>query len=353
MSWPGTARADDPPIVQLTPCERGCEALAARLRGELEALGFEVRAAASAEQPGDGRRPEAVIQLQADPLGVQLWTRASMRMRTYSVDPSDVSGDVDVLARRAAEVVRAETTVVQKPNVEPSDEPLVAPPHARPPVPAPLPGPPPPLAPEGPATRLWIHAAPVLTVSSGPIAALAHADIGLRLDPLPMLRAEVFGTVPLAPATTEEGSAEVSLFTGLVGGSLGLVLGDADVLSGTLAAGLAWQWVRVDGFAEPPLSGTSEAAHVTFTFVQGEIAYAAHPDLHLVGGARLGVSAPEPVVAVAGTPLGGFGRPAAMLMIGVALPITITRDSTSMSRAAATREPGRRETAFFAEEKSQ
>lgn len=350
---PSIAHAADPPVVQLSSCEKGCDALAARLRGELEALGFEVRAPAAAEDAPDKKRPEAVIQLQADPLSVQLWTRASMRMRTYSVDPTDVSGDVDVLARRAAEVVRAETTVMQTPVAEPADDPPALPPAPRraPPrvephigrVPVPLP-------PEEPEARLWIHAAPALTVSSGPIAALAQADLGLRLDPIPMLRAEIFGTFPLAPATAESGTNEVSLFTGLAGGSLGLVLGDPDALSGSLAAGIAWQWLRVDGFAEPPLSGTSETAHVTFTFVQTEIAYAVHPDVSLVAGGRVGVSAPEPVLAVAGETLGGFGRPAATLMVGVALPIAISKSSTSVSRAQASREPGQRETASTAGE---
>jgi hypothetical protein len=349
---PSTANAADPPVVQLSSCEKGCDALAARLRGELEALGFDVRAPAASENAPDKRRPEAVIQLQADPLSVQLWTRASMRMRTYSVDPTDVSGDVDVLARRAAEVVRAETTVMQTPVAEPADDPPLLPPAPRraPPRSERLPAP---ILAEEPDARLWIHAAPALTVSSGPIAALAQADLGLRLDPIPMLRAEIFGTVPLAPATAEKGASEVSLFTGLVGGSLGLVLGDPDALSGSLAAGLAWQWLRVDGFAAPPLSGTSETAHVTFTFVQAEIAYAVHPDVSLVAGGRVGVSAPEPVFAVAGETLGGFGRPAGTLMIGVALPITISTTSTSVSRSAAPREPGQRETSELAEETSQ
>ncbi len=343
---PSTARAADPPVVQLSSCEKGCDALAARLRGELEALGFEVRAPAAAENAPDKRRPEAVIQLQAEPLSVQLWTRASMRMRTYSADPTDVSGDVDVLARRAAEVVRAETTVTQTPIAEPPDDaPIAAPPRHAPPIVERAPVPPP-LRREEPPPTLWIHAAPALTVSSGPIAALAQADLGLRFDPVPMLRAEIFGTFPLAPATAEEGSAEVSLFTGLAGGSLGLVLGDPRDLSGTLAAGVAWQWLRVDGFAAPPLYGTSETAHVSFTFAQAEIAYAAHRDVHLVAGARLGVSAPEPVIAIAGQPLGGFGQPAGTLMIGLSLPITISNgaDSKSVSRAHASREPGRAET---------
>ncbi len=306
------------PLVQLSSCEKGCDALAARLRGELEGLGVTVQIHAGPEGASESKRaaPEAVVRLSAEPLSVHLWTRASMRMRTYSVDPTDTSGDVDVLARRVAEVVRAEISLPQSPtSIEPNDEPRrVPPPGLRP-------------SPQGgrpPRAPFFIaRVGPALTASSGPVSVLADVDLSAVILPIPWLRLAAFATLPIAPGSFDEGDAHVSLTTGFVGASAGIELGDPLGFSGALALGEAWQWIRAEGSGPAPLAGASATADVSFTFVEADAAYAVHPSLSLFASARGGFSAPRPVLAVGGEAVGGFGRPAFILTLGVAFPISL------------------------------
>jgi hypothetical protein len=135
------------------------------------------------------------------------------------------------------------------------------------------------------------------------------------------LRVQALALLPLVPHHTTDPRGDVVTLTGMVGASVGY-----DVLGGTPvrlvpSLGAAWQYLHMTGRANAPYRSDVQTADVAHFFLGLDAAYAIVPQFSFVAGVRVGVVAPAPHMVIAGDDLGAFGRPAAQLFAGAAIPI--------------------------------
>ena len=311
-------------IVVLTDGER--PALVVRLRAELRALGFEVIEARDGSEPGHrglssaarARNAAAAMRVRSSQSGLEVWVRDRITgktlLREVVVPPRERGLDRNaVVAVQAVELLRAsllEVTTTLPPRGE---------------VPPP---------PEAEAAAIEVMTRPAVepviidsrwrlmvigaaALSPGGLPPSPHVGAGLSWRPWRglVLRADVMSPTVRARRRDPEGATDVSL--GLAGVGLDWDLWPAGRFDLTLGVGVAAAWLRLDGEAAPGLRGQTDHLLVAYPYLRAQPRLALTGPVSLLLDARLGFAAPRPVVVVAGRTAAHWGRPAAVLGLGL------------------------------------
>jgi hypothetical protein len=324
VAWaPGGALAEGRRVLFVTGAP---SPFSARVRAEIEAMGFEiVPAAILAEDGADTVAAARVIEGPAR--RVELWipdaATGRLTLRAF-VTPSP-DGDDATETVRASEQLRAFFQPLREPTPPPPAPALPSPPPPplrpeAPPPPAPsapvvVAGP---LAPSPPGPRFVVTASLAVPFQSGG----PGLDLGLRGRWMAtrVLGVGAFVGVPLAGSTVKgaEGSASVS--AALFGADLSVSIDFARVRLST-SAGLGAAWVRTSGFASAPYQGKPSDVVAALLMVGAGIAPRLTERTHLCLDGHLGASLPRVDIAFVGRPVAVWGRPLGMVSAGVSVDL--------------------------------
>jgi hypothetical protein len=286
----------------------------ARLRAELESLGFETQVADTSEEPTRASLEEAArqagamaaLRVRASRAGVEVWIQDRVTSKTVLREVVVAEGqDESVVAVRAVELLRASLLEVGAPGFAggelpptPTVERLVEPPAP-------------------PERRLSLALGPALGLSPGGLGPTPHVDVAVRWRAAGrfVLGTRVF--VPALPAAVDgpEGRASVSL-------SAASITGDAELLPpgrffARAGVGVGALWAHMDGAAAPSFVGRGDDVFAALSFVHAGAAVAASRDVRFFGDATLAVATPRPVVRFADREVASWGRPAAFFTLGL------------------------------------
>jgi hypothetical protein len=299
----------------------------ARVRAEIEAMGFEIVPAADLAEGSKAGAVAAARVLDDPGHRVELWvldaSTGHLALRAVVVPSPDEDDASETV--RASEELRAFFQPLRAPG-PPHLAPVPAPPQPPPPAPEPIPPPAPfvpapePAPPPPPErTRFVVGADLAIPFQPGG----PGLDLGLRgrWMATQVLGLGAFVRVPLAGSTVtaSEGSASVSV--PLFGADLTASAEPVSWLRLSASAGLALAWVRTSGFATPPFQGQPSNVAVALALAGAGIAPRITDRLHLCFDGQAGVSLPKADIAFAGHTVATWGRPLGLLSAGVGVDL--------------------------------
>lgn len=302
----------------------------ARVRAEIEAMGFEVEPAATLAEDEATTSIAAARVIESPPRRVELWiTDPSTRhlgLRAFVMPSPD--DDEAIQTVRASEQLRAFFQPLREHG---------APPPAPPPIPPPLPAPAWPSRAERPEPVS--RSAPVLGPPVAP-AARPHFVVGaevavpfqsggpgvnLGLDGRWMATEVVglgaFASVPLAGSMVKGAQGSASVSAPLFGADLTVVGDFLPRVRLSTSAGLGLAWVRTSGFAGAPYTGKPSDVTAALALLGAEVAPRLTERTHLYLAGRLGFSLPRVDIAFAGHTVAVWGRPLGLLSAGVSVDL--------------------------------
>jgi hypothetical protein len=298
--WPGRASAEGPTVVVVAAAPTP---FSARVRAEIEAMGFAIERAAVLTQEDEPRAVAAARIIEGPVRRVELWiadaSTGRLALRAFVMPSPD--DDEATQTVRASEQLRA--------FFQPLRESV--PPPARPvPAPAPLasPLPPPPLfqaPPRAGAPDRAVTPPPVAEPASTPPprprfvvgADLAVPfqsggpgfDVGLRGAWMAthVVGVGAFVMLPVAGSTVKAAEGSASVSAPLFGADLSVGAAVASRLRLSASAGLAVAWVRTSGFAAAPYTGQASNVTAALAIFGAEIAPRLTERTHLCFDGRL------------------------------------------------------------------
>jgi hypothetical protein len=308
---PRDACADGPRIGLVAP---PASPFAARIRAEIEAMGFTVEpsdaidASAAAGQVGAARVVET-----PPPRRVELWLRApggrGLALRTVIQSIPDEDEATETV--RAAEQLRAFFQPLRAPPPAP------APVRPREPdlVGEPLPALIEPAPKSDAAQRFEAAAGVAAAIQSGG----AGVDVALRFR---WMATRVFGVgvtvdVPVMGSTVRSAEGSASLAAAVFAAEISAVLLDRRPVRLAVTGALAAAWLRTSGSAKAPYTGSTDDVATALPMLGVEVAPRVAQRVHLFAAGRAGVSFPRADVAFAGRTVATWGRPVGLASGGV------------------------------------
>jgi hypothetical protein len=321
------------------------DAALARLRAELEALGFQVvetpaPTTASGRDALDAaaRAAGAVAAVRLVPSstggGVEVWIFERVTGKTVLrevVAPDASAGGAAstpaTIALRAVELLRASLLEMDAPHpsrgeIAPTAElraiagPVTPPAFTSsiPPIPPFFP----PIAlPRGPEVapprwaRFGAAIAPAVAGSPGGVPAALLVDVRLRWMPLGRFGVSAGALIPTVAGTIKTSKAAADARQGLVGGGVRVELGSpASAWSPTLEGGFAAAWLHTQGVeASPPLIVLGRTVFAAAPYLRAGLAFALDPRIALRADALGAVTLPDLRVDFVNVEVARWGRP--------------------------------------------
>jgi len=321
----GTERAlaakPDPAAKILLLVEVGQEPLEARLRAELESLGFTIeRRPAPPMAPGarptleaDAKAAEAAaaVRVRASENGVEVWIADRMTGKTLLREVVRGSDDEAVVAVRVVELLRASLLEVDSSLPPRGDVPIPKPAKqaakaARPPQ------------------RDFFSVFGAGTISLSPawegraLSPLAHLRFGATLRPIERVGIDLDVTTPIAPASLEgpEGFAQATMFLTTVG-LHGSVLPEQGRFRLRFGGGIGLFWSHVWAQAAPGNFAKDGDWFAAYLYGRAGFAVALAPPVRIRLDLEVGVVAPGLKILFAGRRAGEWGQPVGFPVLGL------------------------------------
>jgi len=314
------ARADGPRILFVAPT---ATPFSARVRAEIEAMGFTVEPAEAVDLEGAPTAVAATRLVETPPRRVELWIvdAARGRLALRAVIQPSADDDEATQTVRASEQLRAFFQPLREPAPQSLPPPPPAPPRDTPlPVPAPLPAVPAPLADGAPPwPRLVVDAAVAVPLEPGG----PGVDLALRARWMVTQRIGVGGlvSVPIVGSTVSSTEGSASSSAAILGAEISAVLLDARRVRLAASAGLGAAWLRTAGFASAPYTGRPDSLVSALPFLGVEVAPRLTDHLRLYLGGHAAISLPGADIVFAGRSVATWGRPLGLLAAGVSLEL--------------------------------
>ncbi len=130
-----------------------------------------------------------------------------------------------------------------------------------------------------------------------------------------------FVSVPLAGSTVKAAEGSASLTAPLFGLDLAVVAHPTPHARFAASAGLALAWVRTSGFAEAPYQGKATSVLGAAPIFGAEVAPRLTERTSLYLDGRVGFALSPVNISFAGRPVATWGRPLAMVALGVSIDL--------------------------------
>jgi hypothetical protein len=296
----------------------------ARLRAELESMGFELLEVDQLDEQGRSRAQAAVYVIESPPpRRVELWlenpTNGRLELKTVvessagdAIGSDDASGtvrlservraflqplDVRELAAAIAAPVAQTRATVSSASLQPKREPTPIPAVSSP--------------------RFFEELAPMMALQGGSPGIEALIRGGFWLLP----RFAVGGklAIPLLPSTLKSQGNAATLSTTIVGAELTLLVLQTRALRVGAEAGLALAWLRAVGQPTFGHTNTPDSAFAALPSLGSQLDVFWGSRWHACFGAELGIALPGVEIAFAGRGVAPWGRPLGLLSAGVGL----------------------------------
>lgn len=298
----------------------------ARVRAEIDAMGFETVASDELDQhPPFAAVATAYVIETPPPRRIELWlpNPTSGHLELSTIIQTSVGEDEASQTVRASEQLRAFFQPLRARILAPEPEPPV---EARPPPPPPAPLPPP-AAPAPPRI--------VSKLLRAPQRFSAQLSLGLPLEPgglgidavirghWVMTRRFGVGAVIAIPVlgstvhATEGVDNSAAVSATLAGPELSMTVFDSQRVKVLTRGGIALAWVRAVGDATNPYSDKTDSALVALPFVGGEVGLRLSERLQLCAGGDVGDALPAMQVVFSKQPVARWGRPFGLLTAGL------------------------------------
>ena len=307
---PTRARAADERVVIF--CELGEDGFCDRLAAELVTEGFTAdkrpRPSGGAAQAvlaflASGPHPSAALIVEDAPRRVAIWARFAGRLESREFVPARPTDPADVLARQAAEFLRATFLAVDRapsPAAVPSPSVEQLEPPAQEQYPTPTP--------ELRAPRFSLAGGPGVVWSAG-AAPVASLSVDADWMPSAHLALSLVADLPVMPANIDASEGSTRLYPFVVGLAVRYVADVGASWNVGVGAGLAALVVRMEGAAAGQYESRTDDAAAGLGFVEGRVGYALTESFRLRLGVRVGAAWPTPVVRFAGREVAQLGLP--------------------------------------------
>ncbi|MBI2896020.1 MAG: hypothetical protein HYY06_20850 [Deltaproteobacteria bacterium] len=326
-AWLATAgaSADRRPLVTIAVDGPG-DPVAARLRAELEALGFEVEVLEAPslvpsrpllEAAARDRGAIAAVRIVPSQAGVEVWVfdrvTGKTVLREVVTDPDPARPDFELIALRAVELLRASLMEVEAPHPsrgEVRPGPVVRAIAERREAPT-----------RQPSMRLALG--PGIALSPGGVGPALDVLFEVRFEPAGSIGATVTALVPTLPANvTDEDKGSASVLVALLGADVSWRSRSAWRLEPTAGAGAAMALLHMRGSAAGGYVGATDDTLSLVPYVRGGARLTLWRGLGLVAQTLVGVAIPRPSIRFAGTEVAQWGGPLVVgsLALEVALP---------------------------------
>jgi hypothetical protein len=323
-------------------------AIVMRVRTELATSAFEIveieaepsTARAALSQLAAEHGASAVMRVRSEPTSIELWSRSAQSAEHGTIDlitvpDGETHGD-EVLALRAVETLRARALALlpppsarpAEPEPEPDPEPEPSAPAAQPapqteedalePAQAFTPEAPEAAAPVTP--QLWLELAPAVVLSPGGLGPQLGGLVSARAQLSAQVSIAGLAVVPLWRAELEADEGRARVATWLLGAAI-----DAHArlraweLSG--GAGIASALTPMSGSAAAPFEGVDQLETSAAPFLRGSLQLELGGSLRACLRALIGFALPEVAVSFEERDVASWGRPFALLSLGVELPL--------------------------------
>jgi hypothetical protein len=304
-------------------------AFSARLRAEIETMGFEI-VPATAIDGAPVRAVAAVRVIDApEPRHVELWTvnAGTGRLELTGVVQPSPSDDETSQTVRASEQLRAFFQPLRESTSTPETAPVAPAPVAPPPAPPVPPAPPiaPPRAPNPAAEtaprerRLTAGASLAVPLQQGGPGLDAFVQGRFRFTDAFAVGGVV--ALPFVHSKVESGPNSADVSATLLDAELSLNVVESRALRLTADAGVGAVWIRTSGSARTPYTAKTDDAFVAMPLLGAELAPALSEWIRVCLGARAGFALPKPDVDFAGRSVATLGRPLVLLSAGVTVDL--------------------------------
>jgi hypothetical protein len=311
-------------------------AFSARLRAELEAMGFDIT---SAPVVDDGVVPVIaavrVINVPG-PRRVEVWiaNRSTGRLELSALVQPSPDDDEASQTVRASEQLRAffqplrESSAATAPlpadtatALPPAIPPAEPPPSATPPPLAFPPSTTPPASPSAPVEprRFTVAASLALPIDAGGVG--VDALIQGRWALTRRLGVGGVFAVPLSGTALRSGANSADVSATFLNAELSITVVESRALRLTGNAGVGVAWLRTRGVATAPYTGKSDDAWVALPLIGIEVAPKLSEWVRLCLGARVGLALPRTDIAFADQSVANWGWPLAVLSAGVSVDL--------------------------------
>ena len=305
------ARADTILLVEDEDTSR----FAARVRAELQTLGFDVEVIrAEAEPTRDALETAArtagavaALRVRTSQKGVEVWVMDRVTGKTVLREVVTGRPDDDaVVALGAVELLRASLLEIEQPTFKPREIPPT------PAVQKLVPPPPPP--PEG---AFSLVLAPAVALSPGDLGAVPQIDLWGRLRAASRFVIAARLTLPTLPVVVEgrAGRATVTLATASIVGDV-LFVGESR-WRGHAGVGFGAAWAHMEGTAAQAFIGRGDDVFVALTYVHGGASYGLSRTVRLFADLTCGMATPRPVVVFGDTTVASWGQPVFTTALGL------------------------------------
>jgi hypothetical protein len=297
-----TARASEERIVVVA--EEPASALVRKLQSELANGAYAVEVLHATESADLGAQAAAhharvVLRVSPDGDSVDLWIADhlgdAIRFRERITAPEG-DGRPSVIAIRAHEAVHAKLL-----RIAPNKPPLSAAAEGPPARPA---APPPP--------RFSASVGASALASPGGVGVAVGAALGFSFFVTDRASLDAIARIPVVAGHLEgpEGTARVNITA--IGGGLSLALTPRDAwLRPGLGVGVAFEWLHVDGVANPPFVSSSDDLFAALPYARFSVSVALTGALRLRADLLGALSVPGQAITFAGRRAATFGRPLA------------------------------------------
>jgi hypothetical protein len=303
----------------------------ARMRAEIEAMGFEIASTDVLDAQGHSTAKAAAYVVEAPPRRVELWLPSPTSGRlelsaTVTASAGDDAPDEESQIVRVAEQLRAffqplqasaSTVPVADTESVPETEPETKP------TPDVTPLPPPRERSQTKHSRARspssAHGFETIAVAVPIEAASPGIDVlargGFSLSPRWALGGKL--VVPLLSSSVQSGINGASLATALLGPELSLRVVNARALELKATAGLALVWLHTTGMASAPYTSRTDSALTALPSLGAEAGLRLTAGSRLCLAGELGVAVPKLEVVFAGHPVQNWGRPLGLVSLGL------------------------------------
>ncbi|HEX2671389.1 MAG TPA: hypothetical protein VHM25_10985 [Polyangiaceae bacterium] len=324
--FPGVGRAES---IEVLFVAKEATPFSARVRAEIEAMGFELVSSDQLDAQGRSTAKAAAVVVETPPpRRVELWLKnpnhdrlelsTVLESRESQASPGNEATD----SIRASEQLRAFFQPLQPKHVETTS--------VAPPSPAPAVAPPPALSPNTAGTaqnaavasqheraRFFEELALALPIEPGSVGVDALVRGGYWLTPRWGVGGKLVIPMLASKLRSGENSADVSLALG--GAELSLIVVEAHPLRLLTRAALALAWLRASGEASAPYTSGSDSTLAALPSLAAQLEWRATERVSLSLGAELGLAVPELEVVFASQPVAHWARPFGLLSAGVSL----------------------------------
>lgn len=300
----------------------------ARVRAEIEAMGFEIEPAAALAEDAPATAIAAARVIESPSRRVELWIADSRsgRFTLRALVLPGANDDDETETVRASEQLRAFFQPLRQKAPPPSPS-LPTPFRVDPPVGAAL------LAPKEEATPIAqpkatpAESRPRFVLAAGlavpfqPGGPSIDVDLRGRWMATRVLGLGAFVTVPLAGSKVTDKEGTASIAAALFGGEITAAFEATSWLRLSTSLGAALAWVRTTGFASSPYHGRSSDVTSALGLLGAGIAPRLTERTRLAVDGRIGFTAPRVDIAFAGRNVATWGRPLGMVSAGVSVDL--------------------------------